>query len=89
VLVTAPATGNGYDYHYRYFWPWAGTNEDPVTGAVQTFLAKYWGVKLNKKKMKAFQSSSRTGYMQVALQNDKVLLTSRAMIVLEGNLMVA
>jgi PhzF family phenazine biosynthesis protein len=89
VLVTAPATGNGYDYHYRYFWPWAGTNEDPVTGGIQTFLAKYWSVKLNKKKMKAFQSSSRTGYMQVALQNGKVLLTSRAMIVLEGNLMVA
>ena len=89
VLVTAPAGRNGYDYHYRYFWPWAGTNEDPVTGAVQTFLAKYWSVKLNKKKMKAFQSSSRTGYMNVQLQNEKVLLTSRAMIVLEGNLMVA
>jgi PhzF family phenazine biosynthesis protein len=89
VLVTAPAVNNGFDYHYRYFWPWAGTNEDPVTGAVQTFLAKYWGEKLNKKKMKAFQSSSRTGYMNVQLQNDKVLLTSRAVIVLEGNLMVA
>jgi PhzF family phenazine biosynthesis protein len=89
VLVTAPAANNGYDYHYRYFWPWAGTNEDPVTGAVQTFLAKYWSVKLKKKRMKAFQSSSRTGYMEVALQRDKVLLTSRAVIVLEGNLMVA
>ena len=89
VLVTAPAGSNGYDYHYRYFWPWAGTNEDPVTGAVQTFLAKYWGAKLNKKKMKSFQSSSRTGYMNVQLQNKKVLLTSRAVIVLEGNLMVA
>ncbi len=89
VLVTAPATGNGYDYHYRYFWPWAGTNEDPVTGAVQTFLAKYWSEKLNKKKMKAFQSSSRTGYMKVELRREKVLLTSRAVIILEGNLMVA
>ncbi len=89
VLVTAPSTNKDYDYHYRYFWPWAGTNEDPVTGSVQTFLAKYWGVKLNKKKMKAFQSSSRTGYMNVQLQNEKVLITSRAVIILEGNLMVA
>jgi len=86
VLVTAPAVDNGYDYHYRFFWPWAGTNEDPVTGGVQTFLAKYWGEKLNKKKMKAFQSSSRTGYMNIALQHEKVLLTSRAVIILEGNL---
>ena len=86
VLVTAPSTDNGYDYHYRYFWPWAGTNEDPVTGGVQTFLAKYWSDKLNKKRMKAFQSSSRTGYMNVALQGEKVLLTSRAVIMFEGNL---
>jgi hypothetical protein len=39
---------------------------------------------MNKKKMKAFQSSSHTGYMNVQLQNEKVLLTSRAVIVLEG-----
>ena len=88
VLVTAPAVKNGYDYHYRFFWPWAGTNEDPVTGGVQTFLAKYWSERLNKKRMKAFQSSGRTGYMNVTLQDEKVLLTSRAVIVLEGNLVV-
>jgi PhzF family phenazine biosynthesis protein len=85
VLVTAPAVENGYDYHYRFFWPWAGTNEDPVTGGVQTFLAKYWSERLNKKRMKAFQSSERTGYMNVALHNEKVLLTSRAVVILEGN----
>jgi PhzF family phenazine biosynthesis protein len=86
VLVTAPSNNNEYDYHYRYFWPWAGTNEDPVTGGVQTFLAKYWSERLNKKTMKAFQSSSRTGYMNIALQGEKVLLTSQAVIMLEGNL---
>jgi predicted PhzF superfamily epimerase YddE/YHI9 len=37
VLVTAAGTDTKYDYHYRYFWPWAGTDEDPVTGGVQTF----------------------------------------------------
>ena len=88
VLVTARGEDDGYDYHYRFFWPWAGTNEDPVTGGVQTFLAKYWGKKLNKKSMKAFQSSGRTGYMNLTLQNEHVLLTSRAVIMLEGNLLV-
>ena len=86
ILVTAPATDEEYDFHYRYFWPWAGTNEDPVTGGVQTFLAKYWGEKLNKKKMKAFQSSQRTGYMTVELRDNKVLIFGKAVIVLEGNL---
>ena len=85
VLVTAASADKTFDYHYRYFWPWSGTNEDPVTGGVQTFLAKYWGDKLNKKTMKAFQSSGRTGYMNVALQGGKVLLTGHAVIILEGN----
>jgi PhzF family phenazine biosynthesis protein len=87
VLVTAPAA-DGYDYHYRFFWPWAGTNEDPVTGGVQTFLAKYWSKKLNKKNLKAFQSSGRTGYMNLTMQGEHVLLTSRAVIMLEGNFLV-
>ena len=86
VLVTAPSKDVAYDYQYRYFWPWAGTNEDPVTGGVQTFLAKYWSERLHKKNMKAFQSSARTGYMNVELQDEKVLLTSNAVIMLEGEL---
>ncbi len=85
VLVTAQATDGSYDYHYRFFAPWSGINEDPVTGGVQTFLAKYWSKKLNKKNLKAFQSSSRTGYMNLRLQDDHVLLTSHAMIMFEGN----
>lgn len=87
ILVTAPSDTAEYDYHYRYFWPWAGTNEDPVTGGVQTFLAKYWSERLGKQQMKAFQSSSRTGYMNVALQDDKVLLISKAVIIFEGQLL--
>jgi PhzF family phenazine biosynthesis protein len=86
VLVTAPSNNSDYDYHYRYFWPWAGTDEDPVTGGIQTFLAKYWSKKLGKTSMKAFQSSSRTGYMNIELKGNKVLLKSQAVIILEGNL---
>ncbi|HEX8040050.1 MAG TPA: PhzF family phenazine biosynthesis isomerase [Chryseosolibacter sp.] len=86
VLVTAPSGTGAYDYHYRYFWPWAGTDEDPVTGGVQTFLAKYWSERLGKKVMRAFQSSARTGYMNIELRGETVLLKSQAIIVLEGNL---
>lgn len=87
VLVTASSANADYDFSYRYFWPWAGTNEDPVTGGVQTFLAKYWSQRLNKKTMKAFQSSSRTGYMTVELQDEKVWVIGDAVIILEGNLL--
>ncbi len=84
VLVTAASYTDNYDFHYRYFWPWAGTNEDPVTGGVQTFLAKYWSGKLGKKRMNAFQSSQRTGFMTVELNEDKVLVYGTAVIVFEG-----
>lgn len=85
VLVTAPSTDSKVDFYYRYFWPWAGTNEDPVTGGVQTFLTKYWATQLNKNKLHAFQCSQRTGTMTTELLTDKVLIYGEAVIVLEGN----
>ena len=84
VLITAQSNNLDFDFHYRYFWPWAGTNEDPVTGGVQTFLTKYWATKLNKNKLKAFQSSLRTGIMTTELLSDKVLIYGEAVTVFEG-----
>jgi PhzF family phenazine biosynthesis protein len=84
VLVTAVSDNENFDFHYRYFWPWAGTNEDPVTGGVQTFLTKYWAIKLNKTKLNAYQSSLRTGTMTTELLADKVSILGEAVIVLEG-----
>lgn len=37
VLVTACSGNDGYDFHSRYFWPWSGTNEDPVPGRLIHF----------------------------------------------------
>ena len=88
VLVTAPAHKDGYDFHSRYFWPWSGTNEDPVTGGTHTFLAKYWASRLGKTRMKSFQSSKRTGFMTVELVDSKLLIQSQAVIVFEGELTI-
>lgn len=88
VLVTAASNSDVYDFHSRYFWPWSGTNEDPVTGGTHTFLAKYWSMKLGKSKMKSFQSSKRTGFMEVELSDSKLLITGQAVIVFEGALVL-
>ena len=88
VLVTAPSSGDGYDFHSRYFWPWSGTNEDPVTGGTHTFLAKYWASRLGKTKMKSFQSSKRTGFMEVELVAGKLRIHGQAVIVFEGLLAI-
>ncbi|MCL4131942.1 UNVERIFIED_CONTAM: hypothetical protein GTU68_030212 [Idotea baltica] len=89
VLVTAISQREGYDFESRYFWPWSGTNEDPVTGGTHTFLAKYWSTRLNKKKMNSFQCSTRTGFMEVELiGNNKMTIKSEAQIVLKGELSI-
>ena len=88
VLVTAASEMDGYDFHSRYFWPWSGTNEDPVTGATHTFLAKYWSSRLGKTRMKSFQSSKRTGFMDVELIDGKLQIRGQAVIVFEGQLTI-
>lgn len=89
VLVTAISEKNDFDFESRYFWPWSGTNEDPVTGGTHTFLAKYWSKRLNKKKMKSYQCSERTGFMEVQLIDDnRLIIKSEAQIVLKGELRI-
>ncbi len=85
VLVTAPSDNDEYDFYSRYFWPWSGTNEDPVTGGTHTFLAKYWGERLGKTVMRSFQCSERSGFMEVSLvAEDKLLIKGQAVIVFQG-----
>lgn len=86
VLVTASSKDANHDFYSRYFWPWSGTNEDPVTGGTHTFLTPYWASRLNKTKMKSFQSSERSGFMEVELLENTVKIKSKAVIVFEGHL---
>lgn len=89
VLVTAKSNKPNYDFESRYFWPWSGTNEDPVTGGTHTFLAKYWGDRLQKTSMNSFQCSSRGGFMKVTLlDNENMTIKSKARIIFEGRLKV-
>ncbi len=84
VCVTAQSN-DGFDFHSRYFWPWSGGEEDPVTGGTHTFLAKYWSQKLGKPILRSFQSSARTGQMEVELiPNGNLLIRGQACVVFEG-----
>ncbi len=85
VIVTADGIGE-YDFISRYFAPWMGINEDPVTGSSHTVLAPYWGEKLGKSSMMAYQASARGGVLFVELINDRVFLTGNCVTVVRGNL---
>lgn len=87
VVVTAKSDDKDYDFYSRCFCPWIGINEDPVTGASHSVLAKYWGNILRKKEMSAYQLSDRGGFLKLNLISDKELeVRSNAQIVFEGEM---
>ncbi|MFW9852083.1 MAG: PhzF family phenazine biosynthesis protein [Candidatus Thorarchaeota archaeon] len=86
VMITAKASEK-YDFVSRFFAPWAGINEDPVTGSAHTILTPYWSKRLNKKEMLAFQMSERGGKLRVKiLENNRVEIAGNAILVFKGEL---
>ena len=77
-----------YDFVSRFFAPWIGIDEDPVTGSAHTILAAYWSRILGKKEMFAYQASQRGGTLTVRLRpnSDRIELIGNAVIVSRGEL---
>ena len=86
VIITA--RGENHDFISRFFAPWVGVNEDPVTGSSHTVLAPYWGRILSKTQMTAYQASKRSGEMAVELKGERVLITGKAVTVFETEILV-
>lgn len=85
VVVTSRSTNKEYDFYSRCFCPWVGINEDPVTGAAHSVLAKYWGDKLNTSCLNAYQVSRRGGHMKLNITSNNTLdVRSNAVITFEG-----
>jgi PhzF family phenazine biosynthesis protein len=86
VIVTAPGSPP-YDFVSRFFAPWSGVDEDPVTGSSHTLLAPFWGAKLGTHRMRAQQVSPRGGEMSVELlPTGRVLLEGTARVIARGRL---
>ncbi|HUX68856.1 MAG TPA: PhzF family phenazine biosynthesis protein [Terriglobales bacterium] len=86
-LSIASAGTAPYDFVSRFFAPGGGVNEDPVTGSAHTQLAPYWGKKLGKSEMLAYQASARGGRLRLRLAGERVLLGGQAVTVLRGELL--
>lgn len=86
--VAVTCRGNEkYDFFTRYFNPWFGVDEDPVTGSVHTILAPYWSEILGKKELLAYQASKRGGEIYLSLTDDnRIELSGEAVVVMDGEL---
>ena len=82
--LVVSAKSSKYDFISRCFYPQTGVNEDPVTGSAHCMLAAYWGEKLNKTILNAFQSSQRGGYLQCEISNDRIILGGNTKRYLDG-----
>jgi PhzF family phenazine biosynthesis protein len=86
VIVTAP--GDSVDFVSRFFAPQSGVPEDPVTGSAHTTLAPYWGKRLGKNTMTAMQLSRRTGHLTCSLHGDRVEISGKAKLYMEGEIFI-
>ncbi|XP_062989119.1 phenazine biosynthesis-like domain-containing protein [Elgaria multicarinata webbii] len=78
-----------YDFYSRYFAPWNGVSEDPVTGSAHAVLSSYWSQQLGKNELCAFQCSTRGGQLKILLRHDgRVDIGGQTSIVLKGFLTI-
>jgi PhzF family phenazine biosynthesis protein len=89
IILTSKSTTTT-DFISRYFAPWNGILEDPVTGSAHTVLAVYWSRILNKSILSGYQKSARGGDVECELdeKNQRVLLRGYAITVMRGQFQI-
>ncbi len=87
-ICTAPSDDPAYDFVSRYFAPYAGINEDPVTGSIHTTLTTFWSKKLNKKKLVGRQISKRGGVIYCEEKGDRTQISGHAVTFMQGEIEV-
>jgi predicted PhzF superfamily epimerase YddE/YHI9 len=86
IIVTASSADPKFDFVSRFFAPAAGVDEDPVTGSAHCCLADFWGKRLGRTKLVAYQASARGGVIHIEVAGDRVLLGGQAVVVAKGEL---
>ncbi|MGD9695314.1 MAG: PhzF family phenazine biosynthesis protein [Thermoleophilia bacterium] len=88
VILMAAGGERGADVTSRYFAPYAGIDEDPVTGSAHCALGPLWAGRLGREDLVCHQASARGGIVRVGVRGDRVRLGGRAVTVLAGRLAV-
>lgn len=80
------AKSKQYDFVSRRFYPKLDVLEDSVIGRAHTYMTPIWSKKLKKQIMIAKQISKRGGIITVRQQDDKVFLTGKVQLFMQGDI---
>jgi len=86
VLATAAGGGDPYDMVSRFFAPYYGVPEDPVTGSAHCALTPFWAKRLNKKILKARQASPRGGDLLCTDDGARTIIQGDCALFLTGEI---
>jgi predicted PhzF superfamily epimerase YddE/YHI9 len=87
VIVTSRSTSSEYDFVSRFFAPRVGISEDPATGSAHCTLAPFWGQRLDKSELVAYQASPRGGVFRMRVSSERIAIGGQAVTVLRGELL--
>ncbi|TVP58234.1 MAG: PhzF family phenazine biosynthesis protein [Gemmatimonadales bacterium] len=71
----------------RFFGPWVGVDEDPVTGMAHCVLGPHWAARLGDT-LRARQLSAREGTLEVRMRGDRVHLVGEAVTMARGTIRI-
>jgi PhzF family phenazine biosynthesis protein len=86
IIITA--RGDKSDFVSRFFAPRLGIQEDPVTGSAHCVLIPYWANVLQKNELYAFQISKRGGELFCVNAGERVKISGKAALYMEGTITI-
>lgn len=86
LLATAAGNGAPYDMVSRFFAPYYGVPEDPVTGSAHCALTPFWARRLGKKTLKARQASPRGGDLLCTDDGTRTIIQGDCALYLTGEI---
>jgi PhzF family phenazine biosynthesis protein len=88
LLATTKGDGTPYDFVSRFFAPYFGVSEDPVTGSAHCALTPFWAKRLGKKNLKARQASPRGGDLNCTDDGLRTIIEGDCALYLTGEIEV-
>jgi PhzF family phenazine biosynthesis protein len=88
LLATAAGGSAPYDMVSRFFAPYYGVPEDPVTGSAHCALTPFWAKRLGKAVLKARQASRRGGDLLCTDAGERIVIVGECALYLTGEIEV-